>query len=295
MQKEILLFFQNISNPVFDFIANVSSILGEQTILILLLSIVMYTIDKNKGFAICGSLIISLFSTGALKAIFKAPRPYTLINEINGKRLTTATGYSFPSGHTTGAAAMYSSLSFAIRKRKISILCAISILLVGISRLYLGVHWLIDVTTGLILGIVLSMIFYPILERSAKDENLKFKISLYFSIICSIFSILQSILLHLNLVDIVAFAPLMKILAFGAGGFIGICYEIKKIKFNIKGTIKQKILRIITLIVGMLIIQTLLKLVFSENIYYIGALIRYILIGLWLTAIFPKLFKKLFI
>lgn len=293
MQKEILLFFLEISNPVFDFIANVSSLLGEQTILILLLAIIMYTIDKNKGFAICSSLVISLFTMGTLKAIFKSPRPFTVLKEIEGKRLATATGYSFPSGHTTGAASMYSAISFAIRKKKISILCSITIVLVGLSRLYLGVHWPLDVATGLILGIVLSMIFYPIFERASKDIEKKYRISLVYAILCTSLSLILTILLQLKQIDTIAFSDLMKTMAFSGGGFIGIAYEIKKINFKIDGTKTQKIFRVLILIVGMIFIQYILKFAFNENIYFIGAFIRYIFTGLWLTAIFPLLFKKI--
>ncbi|MGD1820147.1 MAG: phosphatase PAP2 family protein [Pleomorphochaeta sp.] len=295
MQKEILLFLLNISNPIFDFIANISSVLGEQNILILLLAIIMYAYDKNKGFAICSSLVISLFSMGALKAIFKAPRPFTVIDEINGKRLTTATGYSFPSGHTTGAAAMYSSISFAIKKRVVSIFCAIIIVLVGLSRLYLGVHWPIDVATGLILGILLSMIFYPIFEKLAQDPTKKFKASIYFASISLLISLSLSILLQFSKIDTVAFSDMMKTMSFSTGGFFGIAYETKKINFKVDGSITQKIVRIVILIAGMLILQLALSSIIPESIYYIGAFFRYTIIGLWLTAIFPKVFKKLFV
>jgi len=294
MSESILLFFINISNPFLDLIANVSSFLGEQTILILILAIVMYTIDKNKGFSICGSLIISLFAMSSLKAIFRAPRPFTVISEIDGKRLATATGYSFPSGHTTGAASFYSALALAIKKRKISILCAISIILVGLSRMYLGVHWPIDVFAGLVLGITLSLIFYPLFEKAAVNENTKIKISIILFIITTIISFSLALLLDFEKIDPTAFTDFMKTMAFGAGGFYGIAYETKNIKYSVEGTMTQKILRVIILLIGMLVIQSGLKYIFPESIYYIGSFIRYFLVGLWLTALFPLLFKRLF-
>lgn len=294
MQKDILLFFLNISNPTLDFIANFASLFGEQNLLILILSIVMYTYDKNKGFAICGSLVVSLVSMGLLKSIFRSPRPFTVLSEIQGKRLATATGYSFPSGHTTGAASMFSSLAFAIKKRALSIICAIIIVLVGLSRMYLGVHWPIDVATGLILGILLSMIFYPIFERVSFDLDKKYKLSLLIGIISSSLALILSSLLQINLIDTTAFSDLMKTVAFSGGGFLGIAYETKKINFNVEGSIQKKILRVVIVILGMLIIQLGLSSLIPESFYYSGAFIRYMIIGLWLTAIFPKVFSKLF-
>lgn len=294
MQTEILLFFLSLSNPVLDVIGSFITVFGEQTILIILLSVVLYTYDKNKGFAICGSVVISLLSMGVLKAVIRAPRPFSVLTEIEGKRLATATGYSFPSGHTTGAAALYSSFALAIKKRKVSITCAIIIVLVGLSRLYLGVHWPLDVAAGLILGIVLSLIFYPIFEKVASNLDNKFKFSIIVGIVGSLSALIMGTLLHLNVIDKTAFSDLMKLAAFSGGGFLGIAYEVKKINFKVEGSRKQKILRIVIVITGMLIMQVGVSAIIPESIYFLGAFGRYMVTGLWLTAVFPKVFSKLF-
>ncbi|MDC7243309.1 MAG: phosphoesterase PA-phosphatase, partial [Sphaerochaetaceae bacterium] len=109
-----------------------------------------------------------------------------------------------------------------------------------------------------------------------------------------VLSFIFAILLQLNLIDETAFSDFMKTMAFSAGGFIGIAYEIKKINFSVEGSKVQKVLRVLVLVLGMLIIQYGLKLIFVESIYYIGAFIRYLIVGLWLTALFPLIFKKLF-
>ena len=88
----------------------------------------------------------------ALKLAFHRPRP-----ELAFLHLDT---YSFPSGHSTAAAAMFGALAFLLwpraraARRRVALVAAAVVLigLVGFSRLYLGVHYLSDVLAGLALG-----------------------------------------------------------------------------------------------------------------------------------------------
>ncbi|UOR13364.1 phosphatase PAP2 family protein [Halobacillus amylolyticus] len=96
---------------------------------------------------------ISLLTKG-LKLMFERQRPDTLV-QYDG------TGFSFPSGHTTGAATFYGFLIYLtvispLDKRwkwPINILLATVILLVALSRVYLGVHFFTDIIAGLLLGL----------------------------------------------------------------------------------------------------------------------------------------------
>jgi len=75
---------------------------------------------------------------------------------------------SFPSGHTTAAFTFFTILAVSVRKKWVQILAAFSALLVGISRIYLGQHYLNDVVTGAVLGLLLSsMIIFFIREKSS--------------------------------------------------------------------------------------------------------------------------------
>lgn len=294
MQKEIILFFYSISNPILDFIANLSSFFGEESILIIILGWVLYNEDKNKGYAIGTNILTSIITTGIIKALVKAPRPFQVLKEIKGKRIETATGYSFPSGHTTGASSLYSSLAIAFKKKKLSIFCATIIVLVGLSRMYLGVHWPLDVFAGLVIGIVLSFILYPIFFNISKDSCKKFKISLILSIVASIFALVLAILLQLNIIDRVAYSDPMKTLALSSGAYLGFALETKKVNYSTEGSLKIKLIRIICLLIGSIIIQGGIKFITPESYYYIGTLIRYPLLGIYLTFFFPIIFKKLF-
>jgi len=72
----------------------------------------------------------------------------------------------FPSGHTSIAIAFWGALAFLFRKRWVTFLCASLMLLIPLSRLYLGVHFLADVIGGVALGaIILAAFYFIILKR----------------------------------------------------------------------------------------------------------------------------------
>lgn len=95
-----------------------------------------------------------------LKNIVERPRPI-------GYRLIDETGYSFPSGHSMISTAFYGLIIYLIwknvRNTKLKyiscILLALLILLIGISRIYLGVHYASDVIGGFTISIAYLIIF----------------------------------------------------------------------------------------------------------------------------------------
>ena len=145
---------------------------GSATCLILL-TIILFTTIKNKkvGLLISTNLIIITILNQALKIIVQRPRPteYRIINEA---------GYSFPSGHSMVSMAFYGFLIYLIYKNiknkylKISLIVILSLLIVmiGISRIYLGVHYTSDVLGGYLLGIVYLLLFTYISDKYIKEK-----------------------------------------------------------------------------------------------------------------------------
>ena len=132
------------------------------------LTIIFLLIIKNKkiSLSILLNLGISAFLNILLKNIIQRPRP----DEF---RLISETGYSFPSGHSMVSMAYYGYLIYLIfkfvknKKLKtflITILC-ILILSIGISRIYLGVHYTSDVIAGFVLSISYLIIYTSIIKK----------------------------------------------------------------------------------------------------------------------------------
>ena len=134
---------------------------GSATCLIPLAVILFFTIKNKKvGGLVGANLVIVTILSQALKIIIQRPRPteYRIINE---------TGYSFPSGHSMVSMAFYGFLIYLIYKNiknkylKISLIVILSLLIVmiGISRIYLGVHYTSDVCAGFLVSLSYLIIY----------------------------------------------------------------------------------------------------------------------------------------
>ncbi len=117
-----------------------------------------------------------LFSLGAgvtinalLKILFMRPRPALFIPLVNEP------GFSFPSGHVTAAGAVFGFLAIMLwrrGKRLWAMLCASLVLLVAISRIYLGVHYPSDTLSALIFSFLWLLILFFVRDRYER-QNLK--------------------------------------------------------------------------------------------------------------------------
>ena len=143
-------------------------------ICLIMISIVLLLVIKNKkiGIAICANLAIAWVLNSLLKNILQRPRPneYRLINE---------SGYSFPSSHSMISMAFYGFIIYLIYKYvknkylKWSLITMLSILivLIGISRIYLGVHYTSDVLAGFFVAISYLVIYISIVNKFIMKEE----------------------------------------------------------------------------------------------------------------------------
>ncbi len=290
MQLAIMEFFQSLSSPFLDIIVSLFTMLGEQTIFILIITYLLWNSSKKKGFLMFSTLAFSLVAMGFLKAVIKAPRPFQIIKSIEGKRLQTATGYSFPSGHTTGAASFYSSLAMTYKKRALSIVCALIIALVALSRMYLGVHWPLDVFGGLALGITGTTVLYPLfLTLYDNKESLGF-----FTMIAGIISLFGALTLvvtmEIGVSDIVAFEDVMKLLSLLGSGYIGFSFALDDLHYSVEHT---KRIQLIRYVIGLVVIVAIQGIKYLLPDIIVITFFRYTLIGLWITFLFPYIGLKL--
>ncbi|MCF7926133.1 MAG: phosphatase PAP2 family protein [Candidatus Izimaplasma sp.] len=161
MTIDVILFIQRLRTPFLDVFFNVISFLGEETIYMLLLSIVYFGIDKKKG----EFLAFILFFTGLLntflKGLISAQRPFEKYpNQVDNLRPQTTGGSSFPSGHTQNFTAFLVSGALLLKQKKYLVITFILAVLMGLSRMYLGVHFLEDVLTSIVLGTITAYIGY---------------------------------------------------------------------------------------------------------------------------------------
>ncbi len=153
----------DFSLPIVKFITNLGSALFVIAVSILLL---VFLKDKVIGLSIFLNLAIVGGLNQILKMIFQRPRPV-------GYRLIEESGYSFPSGHSMISAAFYGFLIYLIYKKvenkyiKYSLIIGLTLLIVciGLSRIYLGVHYASDVLAGFLVSICYLIVFTSIIKN----------------------------------------------------------------------------------------------------------------------------------
>ena len=273
MELEILRHIQSIANPFFDFLFQLITMCGEQIVLISIISIIYWALDKKFGEYIAYSVLTSVLLNNAVKDIFKMKRP---IGEegIRTLREKTATGYSFPSGHTQSSASFYGAMAIYLKKKAMYIIATIMIISIGFSRLYLGVHYPKDVIVGGILGVLTSLICYKLYNRF---EN---KMLLY----------VITFIVFIPALTFAHSADFIKGMGTYLGFVIGMYIEKKYVNFSIEGSTTVKVIRVLLGILILLVLQVGLKAIFpSETIF---SFISYALISFVGIGIYPMIFKK---
>ena len=164
MDIQILLILQHFREAVGgclnNFFAFITTISVDYYILIPSL-ILFWVVDKRKGMYALASYGLACYFNAAMKAMFCVYRPWIRNPEIKPLEsvMSGATGYSFPSGHSSSVGGFYGGLIAAYRKHKaLCILFACMIFLTMFSRLYVGVHTPQDVLVGAAIGLLAAFI-----------------------------------------------------------------------------------------------------------------------------------------
>jgi len=296
LQKQILLFFASIQTPVLDTIVQFITMFGEEYITVGIITFIYWNISKKKGFTTCMCMLSGAQVMSLTKALVRFPRPWKVIEGLSSVRQSTATGYSFPSGHTSNAAATLSAVAISFKKRWLSIFCAVMIALVGLSRLYLCVHWPMDVACGLLIGIGITLLLYNKIAELFDKKEEGFNVFTFMAIASTIIWILLALFLQFNFIEAEAYTTFAKNVAMLSGALIGYILERKTVDYKVEeGHWKRKIIRFVVGLAGAVVILPLSKILLKSLGAYcpITAIIRYALVTLWASYIFPLLGSKL--
>ena len=170
---KILYFISDLRNPVFDFIFSLITHIGEETVFLVVAIFIFWCVSKRGGYYVLITGLVGTVMNQALKLMFRIPRPwvYDTSFEPVGSAIEEATGYSFPSGHTQNVAGTFGCIARYSKSRPVRVFSIVIIVLVAFSRMYLGVHTLLDVLVSLVLGAVLVFALYPLFSSEERFDK----------------------------------------------------------------------------------------------------------------------------
>ncbi|MBN2256304.1 MAG: phosphatase PAP2 family protein [Anaerolineaceae bacterium] len=291
-------------SPFMDFF----SFCATEEFFMLVMPILYWCFDTTIGMRVGVVLMLSSSIVDITKMACRLDRPYWSFPQVEPRALETSFG--LPSGHTQKASAIWATMAVSFRKTWLWVLSIIMIIMIALSRIYLGVHFLSDVLTGLLIS-TLFLVLYLKLETPlvnwAKRQS-PWVIFLFSLITCLIPILVAAAIRNANtgwqippgwLVTDIAPFSLEGILTINGslfGMLTGYVWIMRSGGFQTRGNAFQLVLRYVVGVAGMLAIRYGLKFLFPESTDLLGyslRFIRYGLIGLWLTALAPFLFIKL--
>ena len=170
---ELLYTLENIRTPLLDTVMGLVTNLGGEAVFIAAAIIVFWCLSKSCGYYMMTVGFAGTIINQFLKLWFRIPRPwvkdpgFTIVESARAE----ATGYSFPSGHTQNAFAVFGAPARYFKSTALRIVLVLLIALTAFSRMYVGVHTPLDVGVSLIVGTVLVFVIYPFfrdMDRSPK-------------------------------------------------------------------------------------------------------------------------------
>ncbi len=273
----LILWLQSFSGPALDALFSLITFLGDERFYLLLLPLVFWCWDKRLGTRLAVLVLLSNTANIMAKFAFALPRPSPSVVRY----VVSQEGYGFPSGHTQSVTVAFGALAHHRRRWLAYGAAGITVLAVGLSRLYLGVHYPHDVLGGLVFGLLSFALFLwlaPIVERSWKAWSAAARYALV--LVAPV-----ALLLLCRLED--AAGSLGALAGFAVGEMI----EAESIRFTPTGSPWQRLLRFILGAVFVVGLYFGLKVVPLDGVAWRFA--RYAAVGLVATAVVPWLFVRL--
>ena len=163
---KFLYILEAIRHPILDAVVSVITYLGDEAFFLLAALLMFWCVDKKRGYLVLSVGFAGTLINQFMKITCRIPRPWVLDPDftIVESAREAATGYSFPSGHSTNAVGTLGSIAASSKKRLVWILCAAGAILVPLSRMYLGVHTPKDVIVGSLIALVCVAVFLPLMN-----------------------------------------------------------------------------------------------------------------------------------
>lgn len=173
---QFLRALEALRTPFFDALLGIVTYLGHEMVYLAAGVIVYWCLSKKWGYYLLCVGGLGTVTSQFAKIACRVPRPWVKYPDftIVENARAAATGYSFPSGHGTSIVGTFGCWARITKKKWLRAACIALILVVGFSRLYLGVHYPSDVIVAQVGSAVFVLALYPIFDKSDERPGLIF-------------------------------------------------------------------------------------------------------------------------
>jgi membrane-associated phospholipid phosphatase len=293
------------------------SFLGDEEFYLFIMPAIYWCFDSRLGLRLGMILMLSNGINGAFKFLFHGPRPFWVNDQVTA--YIHESSFGVPSGHAQNAVSIWGYFAAMTKSLWLRWLFIAIFILIGLSRIYLGAHFFIDVLVGWLIGGILVYLFIFVEKKYGNQVALwKNSKKITAAILVSVAILLIAILLvqinqnwqfspselaNVNRVfegeTINPFSIDGVLTASGAwlGLIIGVILTSDKIPLGkITSSSTRKLLRFIIGLIGVMMLWAGLRLIFPADVPFVSEflrLVRYFLIGIWISAGAPLLFRRL--
>jgi membrane-associated phospholipid phosphatase len=291
------------------------SYLGNEEFFLLILPLIYWSVDSALGLRVGFILVTSNLFNYVGKLIFAGPRPYWLSSHVRALWLTE-TSFGVPSGHAQLAVSVWGMFAAYVKRTWMWVVSILIIFLIGLSRIFLGVHFPHDVIFGWLLGAAILWAFMRFWDPVAAwvgKKTLRQQILIAFAIsllfialgfgtwtLRSEFQIPVTWLSNAQLAGTESPDPVDANSTFtSAGTFFGLAAGAAWIMslggYNASGPIGKRAIRYAIGLIGVLILYMGLGAIFPRGAgltFYLLRYIRYVLVGWWVAGGAPWIFVR---
>jgi membrane-associated phospholipid phosphatase len=292
------------------------SFLGSEEFFLFLLPLLYWSVDAALGLRVGLILLFSTWLNEVIKVLSHDPRPYWYTTAV--KAYASETTFGLPSGHSQTAVAVWGMIAYYVKRPWLWAVCIAVMLFIGLSRMYLGVHFPTDVLAGWLIGGILLLCFIKLWNPVAAwltKLTFVWQIITAFLVSLAFIGIMYLALLSVGnwslpqewLANAAAAFPAITPIPFEIGGVVstagtlfglslGLAWMARRGGFSTEGTFLQRLARFLLGVLGVAILYIGLKLIFPSSEDLLSSALRYLrygLVGVWVSAGAPWLFIRL--
>jgi membrane-associated phospholipid phosphatase len=286
---DIIRAVQSIHSPLLDSLFLKITDLHSENIYLVVLPLLFWLYDKRLARYLTSVFILSFWANDVIKDLFHTARPSP--NDVRVVRPEPS--YAFPSGHSMTPLMFWGGLAMHFKQAWLTVVIAVMVFLIGLSRLYIGVHWPLDVLGGWTIGALMLMGFaatYGFWTGEKQPLSRQMLIAVAIPTVAAVISVLMH---EVPALTAARDENLRFYIIIGAylGFLVGSALEEAYVGFNPRqGGLGAQIVKVVAGLALVLLVKEGFKLFLPHN--NLGDLIRYFCVTMMATFGAPFVFQR---